>query len=384
MKIYEIGTGYTPIPARIGAATELVAEELTRAFRRLGLSAEILDMQAEERGKTDLPIREIPVPRLLNRTDISLGMLHKLKRVVYSLSLAGELSKLLKTAEGETVLHFHNQYNLFFYFLLVPKKRRQKALIAYTVHSGIWRRDWKEIEKTVRKRYFQEALCIRKADLVFVLNEETMHNAAVKLKADGKKIVITRNGVNPSVYRPLEKPRQKLVLQVGSVCENKGQLRSAQLLLPLMEEFPDLIFAYAGGIVEEDYHAKIRSFAARHGLSERIRYLGMIAPGAALNEVYCAAAVSVMNSGYEAFGLAAIEALAAGTPVLLSRESRMNFGEGCIFCDAAEFAQTLRPLLTEEHAQLREAARRNAVTRYSWEKIAAEHAAAFTDRMKET
>ena len=32
MKIYEIGTGYTPIPARISAATEIVVEELTKAF----------------------------------------------------------------------------------------------------------------------------------------------------------------------------------------------------------------------------------------------------------------------------------------------------------------------------------------------------------------
>ena len=28
MKIYEIGTGYTPIPARMGAATEIVVEEV--------------------------------------------------------------------------------------------------------------------------------------------------------------------------------------------------------------------------------------------------------------------------------------------------------------------------------------------------------------------
>ena len=32
MKIYEIGTGYTPIPAKVAAATESVVEELTKAF----------------------------------------------------------------------------------------------------------------------------------------------------------------------------------------------------------------------------------------------------------------------------------------------------------------------------------------------------------------
>ena len=32
MKIYEIGTGYTSIPAKMGAATEIVVEELTKSF----------------------------------------------------------------------------------------------------------------------------------------------------------------------------------------------------------------------------------------------------------------------------------------------------------------------------------------------------------------
>ena len=84
MKIYEIGTGYTPIPAKIGAATEIVEENLTRAFRELGFSAEIVDIRAKNRAETDLPIREVWVPGCFSGTDIKLGLLHKLKRVTYS------------------------------------------------------------------------------------------------------------------------------------------------------------------------------------------------------------------------------------------------------------------------------------------------------------
>ena len=44
MKIYEIGTGYTPIPAQVSAATESIVEELTKAFLAQNIAVEIIDI----------------------------------------------------------------------------------------------------------------------------------------------------------------------------------------------------------------------------------------------------------------------------------------------------------------------------------------------------
>ena len=93
MKIYEIGTGYTPIPAQMGAATEIVVEELTRSFIKNGENVEIIDIASNARVETDLPIKEVKVPSFFMRDDVSLGIVHKLKRVVYSVALANELKK---------------------------------------------------------------------------------------------------------------------------------------------------------------------------------------------------------------------------------------------------------------------------------------------------
>ena len=49
MKIYEIGTGYTPIPAKMGAATEIVVEELAKSFQKKGKDVTILDIKADDR-----------------------------------------------------------------------------------------------------------------------------------------------------------------------------------------------------------------------------------------------------------------------------------------------------------------------------------------------
>ena len=34
MKIIEVGTGYTSIPAKMGAATEIVVEEISKVFEK--------------------------------------------------------------------------------------------------------------------------------------------------------------------------------------------------------------------------------------------------------------------------------------------------------------------------------------------------------------
>ena len=58
MKIFEIGTGYTSVPARMGAATEIVVAELTTSMRKLGEDVTIVDIKDKNRMPTRLPITE--------------------------------------------------------------------------------------------------------------------------------------------------------------------------------------------------------------------------------------------------------------------------------------------------------------------------------------
>ena len=81
--------------------------------------AEIIDIKATRRKETELPIREVAVPKKFSGTDVSLGLTHKLKRVVYSISLAYTLKNILKHGDEKVVLHFHNQYNMFFFLKIL-------------------------------------------------------------------------------------------------------------------------------------------------------------------------------------------------------------------------------------------------------------------------
>lgn len=391
MKVYEIGTGYTPIPATMGAATEIVVEELTKALRKQNVPVEIIDIKASNRKPNDLPINEVRVPGCFTGTDVKLGLMHKLKRVVYSVCLAQKLKKLLKQSTEKVVLHFHNQYNMFFFLKLTPERLRKKAVLAYTNHSGVWSLPWDEVKKTIQRKYFQEYYCQKKADLVFVLNKATKERLIRNCGIEADKIHIVKNGVNTDIYHPLsisEKQHaktgwkleeKKVLLQVGSVCENKGQARVVNMLAPLMKEKSDLVYVYAGGIVSDEYHKYVMDLAESVGLKQRVIYAGTVQPGEELNRLYNIASATIVASGFEAFSLVTVEALAAGIPTFINHTVPLPEDEACIRYGEENLCTLLENniLQNEQYAVLVQAARSYAESNYSWDHIAKEYQSLF-------
>lgn len=388
MKIYEIGTGYTPIPAQMGAATEIVVEELTRSFLKNGEEVEILDIASHSRAENDLPISEVKVPSFFMKDDVSLGIVHKLKRVVYSVSLAKKLKKILKKADEEMVLHFHNQYNMFFFHKLVPQKLRKKAKIAYTVHSYIWGTQWEEIKDTVNKRYFQEVFCVKNADIVFVLNDITIDHFVNQLGVDKNKIFKIINGVSLDKYKPLptaevEKIKERLNLsgkkvlfQVGSVCERKNQLGSIEMLKDYLKNHEEVVFMYAGGIIDEEYQQKIINLAKAEGFGDRVIYAGELAPGRELNEYYNAADCSVFTSKLESFGLVIIEAIASGTPTVIGGKTMFALEKGYYaYNDEDEFVSLVDKILNGDGFGVVNS--EEVVADYNWDTVAKLHSKIF-------
>ena len=389
MKIYEIGTGYTPIPAQMGAATEIVVEELTRSFIKNGEKIKIVDIQAQKRTATELPIIEVKVPVMFTGTDVSLGIMHKLKRVIYSIALAKQLKKILKNETEDVVLHFHNQYNLYFALKLIPEKLLRKATIAYTVHSYIWGTQWEEIENTVKKRYFQEIYCVQNADLVLVLNDITVDHFVNKLGVNADKIHKVINGVNTCRYIPLSetvvadlKDRaglsgKKVIFQVGSVCERKNQLGSVQMLTGYLREHQDVIFMYAGGIIDAEYQQNIMDYAVENSISDQVRYVGELAPGEVLNSYYNMSDCCVFTSALESFGLVIIEAISSGTPVVLGGNLMFDLDAGySMYHTQKEFVLLVDKALQEGKGS--QNMFREALEKYSWDSVARDHMSLFT------
>ena len=384
MKIYEIGTGYTPIPAKVAAATESVVEELTKAFMQKKIDVEVIDISANDRVPNSLPITEVKVPSIFTKSDISLGIIHKVKRVVYSVALALKLKKILKQTNQKTVLHFHNQYNIYFFLKLVKKELRDKAIIAYTNHNGFWSLPFEEAKSTLQSRYFQEIEGMKNADLIFVLNPKMKNNIVENLGIDENKVIRINNGVNTDVYAPLSSEQiykikeklnlknKRIILQVGSVNENKGQGRAVKMIAPLLRENSDTVYAFAGDIVSQEYYQEVLRIAEEEKVENQVVYLGTFSPGEEMNGLYNIADTAIFVSRYEGFSLACVESISAGVPVVLCSDSLSSFGDGSILAERQDVADRIRQLLNDGDLlkELKQAARKNAVENFTWSKTA--------------
>lgn len=394
MKIYEIGTGYTPIPAQVAAATESVVEELTKTYIGMDQPVEIIDISAPKRAKHNLPITEVSVPSFFTKEDVSLGIVHKIKRVVYSVALAYKLKRILKNENEKAVLHFHNQYNLFFFLKLVPKKLRTKALVAYTNHNGMWSKNWNDVKDLLYKRYFQEILSMKNADQVFVLNEETRKNVIEQLGIEAERVIKISNGVNTDIYCPISQSEieetkkkykingKRVILQVGSVYENKGQARAVEMLSPLLKKHDELIYAYVGGIVSQEYSETVRKTAESLGVSDKVVYLGTAVPGTEMNRLYNIADITFFASEYEGFPLVCIESVSAGVPVVICSDINIDLGPGCIVTSKEKTESDIEKKVFfcyDEYKKLCLSARENAENNYSWQKIARKYLTAFIE-----
>ena len=377
MKLIEVGTGYTSIPANMGAATEIVVEELVKVFDKDNVNYEIFDIKDENRKKNNYKIKEINVPKIFRGKDVSLGIKHKIKRIIYSISLANALKKEIKNSNEKIFIHFHNQYNMFFYLKLVPKKLKKKAVTAYTVHSNIWNGNWDSIKNEVKKKYFQEVYCIKNADKVFVLNEITKNHFIKQFNINSEKIIHIDNGANIDIYQPNENYENKDIIffQCGSVCDRKNQLEAIKMLTKYLKENKNIKYMYAGGIIDQEYKQKIDEYVKENSLEDQIKYVGEVTPGEELSKYYKQAKAFIFPSKAEAFGLALLEAMASGLPVLMNniyiyRESLNNVIS--FYEDEKSFDDIMKNKILNESERLKLAklSRQVIEKEYSWNIIA--------------
>lgn len=393
MRIFEIGTGYTSIPADKGAATEIVVENLSRSLIKLGHDVTVVDIEDPNRLPTDLPILEVPMSKGFGVTDEALGIKHKLKRIVYSIKLAGVLKRVLHQlpAGDKALLHFHNQYNAFFFYRLVPSSLRSKVAVAYTVHSYIWHDDWDVIEGTIKKRYFQEVDAMKRADQSFVLNADALTLITEHVGVDASRLTLIANGVDTEAYRPCEISEvadlasslgladMDCIIQVGSVCDRKNQIGALKMVAPLMRERGNLAYIYAGGVIDQEYKDSLDAFASSYGIGERVVYLGELRPGKELNRYYNLAKCSLFATKAEAFSLVVIEAMSSGQPVFVDSSLKADLDGVQRYNDGDELRRKISRILDDEpeRERIAAAARATVLENYSWDKVAVDYARAF-------
>jgi glycosyltransferase involved in cell wall biosynthesis len=234
------------------------------------------------------------------------------------------------------------------------------------------------------------------AKRVIVPSQSTANDLRRVLGTSSRKIAITPEGAAPE-FHPVQPDQAQAVatryglppgylLSLGTQEPNKNRGAIIQALARLVAEGRDLQLAVVGGggWRTETERAEIEGL----GLSGRIHYTGYVAQ-ADLAAIYSAASVFLFPSLHEGFGLAALEAMACGVPVVTSNTSSLPevVGDAALLIDpqrpealAAAVGSILDDAMLAQ--RLREAGPARAAG-FSWEKCAVATVAIYREVLGE-
>ncbi|MFZ5595428.1 MAG: glycosyltransferase family 4 protein [Bacillota bacterium] len=137
------------------------------------------------------------------------------------------------------------------------------------------------------------------------------------------KLEIIPNGVNVSAFKPgknnyrrddYASPNEQIVLCVARLVREKGIQVLLDAIPHILKYRPSTKFIVAG---KGPHERPLRDQAAGMGIGDRVYFTGYV-NDELRNSLYSWADVAVIPSLYEPFGIVALEAMAARTPVVVS------------------------------------------------------------------
>ncbi len=250
----------------------------------------------------------------------------------------------------------------------------------HTPHSlGWWKRegmhgDPQQIESNYRfdERIRKEFLIYRRCDQVIATTNQQVEILREHYDVPDRHLAMIPPGIDETVYTPVSGRdvralrrrlgfRQHDVYTVGRAAANKGYDLLIRALPHLREAVGDARLQLAIGANSKKDEAGIdkwKALATKLDVSDHIRWMGHIADDEMANH-YRASPVFALPSRYEPFGMTAVEAMACGTPCVVTihggLEEMFDFGAQALFADPKrprEFAVMLSMPL--RYPQLRE------------------------------
>lgn len=287
-----------------------------------------------------------------------------------------------------------------------PLSRALGAPHLHTPHSlGTWKRrqmeaDFPEGRDQFERRYnFErrirdERALYAAADLVLATTPAQKEIIVGDYGVPESKLRLAPPGCDETRFFPVEAAERrrirrqlgfsgKVVLALGRLARNKGYDLLIDAFGRLAASEPDAVLHLAvGGSSLNDLERRLlsdlRERAGRTGYGDRIRF-GSFVPDAQLADHYRAADLFVLCSRYEPFGMTAIEAMASGTPTIVTVHGglcrALAAGREALFADpfdAGELEVAMRAVFAKTRLRARLSRMGSTVARtvFSWTEIA--------------
>lgn len=203
---------------------------------------------------------------------------------------------------------------------LIIKKIYPKVRIVLLAHGiEIWR----------KQRIWKKKL-LEKCDYVLAVSAYTREQMLRQHHVSAKKIIVLNNCIDPFFEIPekFSKPQQLLIkhglkpaqpvlfalTRMSSAEKYKGYDNVIAALPELVKKYPDIIYLL-GGKYDEQEKLRMETLAEKFSVDHHIRFIGFVADHE-LTDYFLLADVFCLPSKKEGFGIAFIEAMACGLPVV--------------------------------------------------------------------
>lgn len=235
----------------------------------------------------------------------------------------------------------------------------------------------------VRRNWYERSLYNRKVDGVIAISEKI---AALLIEGgvQGEKIRVIYSGVDIASLEnrpvPTERTSVPVVGMVAALEERKGHRFLVEAAAELKREGQRLHYKVAGNGPERE---KLRELAVALGLQEEIEFVGFVSDVAAF---LASIDLFVLPSLFEGLGVAALEAMAAGKPVIATevgglselvedRRTGLVVPPG----DAHALARAIGELVSQDDLmrELGENGRRRVAERFTMERMARQNEAYY-------
>ncbi len=304
-----------------------------------------------------------------------------------------QLAREIRASIGRfDIVHIHELWHHPHLAAYRAALRAGRPLVV-TVHGELepWALGHRRFKKWVYLNLLQRK-ALNRASLIHALTgteEEQVRSIGVETP-----VAVVPNGIDPTPYIRLhgreEFRRTHGIPEDARVALFLGRLHRKKGLDILAAAFSEIASQRPGGSVdpflviagpdEEGLADGMRAVFRRLGVLDRVRFTGMLA-GEDRLPALAAADVFVLPSYSEGFSIAVLEALAAGCPVVITRNC--NFpevaaaGAGLVVePEAGQVASALARVLDEPELGQRMGARGRALIeeRYTWDRTAAQFA----------
>jgi len=168
------------------------------------------------------------------------------------------------------------------------------------------------------------------ADVVIAVSTLTRDIIIHQYGIAPEKVRVVYNGIDDTTapsggtglmrLRALKASGNKLILFLGRITLQKGPDYFLRAAARVVAHNPKVIFIVAGSGDMEDGAMRL---AAELGIADKVIFTGFLT-GADRHEMYESADLFVMPSVSEPFGIVPLEAMRAGTPVLISKQSGVS------------------------------------------------------------